>query len=216
MTLKPTLTIMSGVTWGSAWCSCGYSSMRSVDTSSLLSARSKVNSVLEAIASSSCHVMQYWYLRENGGRSEAVLSEPVLQDLRMILAEAAGMLFGELERRDVQYPPVVLCDSDRLHFVKRTKDIFDVPGLRIERIGTEGPGVETHPPLSHGVIVLIIPNSMEFAESVLCGLYWRCGRRTKEISAISELRYQVVERRVRAFECTAMAACRMRQRTLSQ
>jgi len=35
-----------------------------------LSARSKVNSALEAIASSSCHVMKYWYLRENGARSE--------------------------------------------------------------------------------------------------------------------------------------------------
>jgi len=61
--------------------------------------------------------------------------------------------------------PVVLRDSDRLHFVKRTKDILDVPGLRIERVGTDSPGVEPDPPLSHRVVVFIIPDSVEFAES---------------------------------------------------
>ena len=74
MTVKPTFVTIFGLAWGSAWCSCGYSSMRSVDTNSLLSARSEVNSALEAMATSSCHVMKYWYLCENVARSEAVLS----------------------------------------------------------------------------------------------------------------------------------------------
>ena len=68
-------------------------------------------------------------------------------------------------------PPVVFCDSDRLNFVKRTKDIFDVPGLRVERVGTDGPGIKPYPPLSHRVVVLIVPNTIKRADgkaNVLC------------------------------------------------
>jgi len=81
-------------------------------------------------------------------------------------------------------PPVVFRDSDRLHFVERTKDIFDVSGLRVERVGTDSPGVEPHPPLSHGIIVSIIPNSVKFAESnpdaLRGGQCLRCGEWTSQ------------------------------------
>ena len=79
---------------------------------------------------------------------------------------------GEVGRRGVLgNPPVVFCDSDRLNFVKRTKDIFDVPGLRIERVGTDCPGIEPYPPCSHRVVILIVPNTIERADgkaNVLC------------------------------------------------
>ena len=65
MASKPRFVIIFGLARGSALCSCGYNTIRSVDTRSLFSAWSKLNSTLEAMASSSCHVTRYWYLHEH-------------------------------------------------------------------------------------------------------------------------------------------------------
>ena len=85
-----------------------------------------------------------------------------------------GWVFGGVGWRGVlgATSPVVLCDSDRLNFFKRTQDILDVPGLRVEHVGSDGPGIEPDPPLSHRVVVSVIPDTMERAESdpdALCG-----------------------------------------------
>ena len=52
-----------------------------------------------------------------------------------------------------------------MHFLERTEDVLDVPGLRVQRVGTDSPGVEPDPPVSHNVVVFIIPDPVEFAES---------------------------------------------------